>query len=227
MDYTNCWYKTEEGCIKNPDTICSESCPIFRNMLRSFQNSRLEQKFWFPFALKSIDVDKKETQKLVDIRQNIEQFVVQGKNLLIQSSNCGNGKTCWGIKLLQRQIEKGWKNNINIPPALFVYIPDLLLRAKNNICKPSEEYNTLLFLLNEVPLVLFDDIGCIAMKDYDMLLLSTVIEGRISKGLSSIYTTNLQDDALRSNLGERLYDRIYRLSEVVTFKSKSLRSYNG
>lgn len=229
---TDCWYyyigATEdepETCIKGLNIDwCDEHCPIYKNMKAHFENSNLPEKFWNPFSLKSVPKDKAEIGKIIDIRNNLEDFVSSGKNLLLQSEKCGNGKTSWGIKLLQKQIELNSKGSSStIPPAYFVYVPDLLLQARQSISNKNSNWDKIQYITQNCPLVHFDDIACLPLKDYDLLILSTIIESRILKGLSSIFTTNLQGDTLKANLGERLYDRIVRLSTVVTLKSDSLR----
>ena len=127
-------------------------------------------------------------------------------------------------KLLQKQIELNYKGSlVSVPPAFFVYTPGLLLEARKSISNKNSNFDTLQFIIENSPLVMFDDIGCIPLKDYDLLILSTLIEGRLLRGLSSIFTTNLQGEALKEVLGDRLYDRISRLSQVITFKADSLR----
>lgn len=227
---TDCWYYYNEDnkdiCCKGQDIQwCDENCPIYKNMKANFEKSNLPELYWAPFKLNSTPKDKKEIVKLVEIRKNLANFVAEGKNLLLQSSKCGNGKTSWGIKLLQKQIELNYKG-CNWPPAFFIYTPQLLLEARKSITAKNSNFETLQSVLQHCPLAMFDDIGCIALKDYDLLILSTIIETRILNGLSSIFTTNLEGEALKAVLGERLYDRISRLSEVITFKSDSMRGTN-
>jgi DNA replication protein DnaC len=193
-------------------------------MKASFENSNLPSKYWYPFALKNVPKDSQANTQLEDIRKNLTNFVQKGKSLLMQSENCGNGKTSWGIKLLQKQIELNCNNCVDgYPQSYFVYTPELLLEARQSISHKTNSFIEKQNIINNCPLVMFDDIACIPLKDYDLLILSTLIEARILRGLSNIYTTNLKEESLRSCLGERLYDRIIGLSEVVTFNSKSLR----
>lgn len=228
----NCWYcyiaekkDEEDKCLKGkPIDWCDEHCAIYRSMKNAFSGSNLPQKYWYPFSLKNIPVDSKGIAQINEIRQNIDTFVNGGKNLLLQSNQCGNGKTSWGIKLLQKQIESHYMQSVGSwPPAFFIYVPNLLLSARESITNKSSNRSTLRLVLENCPLVLFDDIGCIPLKDYDLLILSSIIENRISAGLSSIYTTNLKDKQLATNLGDRLFDRINKLSTVITFNSTSLR----
>lgn len=230
---TDCWYFIEPnaempmgGCVQSKgQEWCDKYCPIFKNMKAAFENSGLPEQYWYPFTLKNVTVDKQETSRLVEIRSNLKEFVDSGKNLLIQSSKCGNGKTSWGIKLLQKQIELNSKQDFQ--PAYFVFVPSLLLDARRSINSKSTYFEFMVNTLENCPLVMFDDIASIPLKDYDLLILSSIIEKRIAKQLSSIFTTNCENDTLKTNLGERLFDRINRLSCIVTFKGGSMRGNNG
>lgn len=228
----DCWYcyitdeiGKEDKCLKEMNLDwCDEHCPIYKNMKSHFENSNLPEKYWNPFKLKNVAQDKSNVAVITEIRNDLGKFVLQGKNLLLQSSKCGNGKTSWGIKLLQKQIELNSKGSSNsYPPAYFVYVPELLLEARKAISNKNGKWEKLQQIIENSELVLFDDIACLPLKDYDLLILSTILESRILKGLSSIFTTNLEGEALKANLGERIYDRIVRLSTVLTFKADSLR----
>lgn len=227
---TKCWYCIDETneCKKDQNIEwCDDNCPIYKNMKANFSKSNLPELYWWPFSLKSTPADKQAVEKIMQIRDHLSGFVDEGKNVLLQSSKCGNGKTSWGIKLLQKQIELNYKGSVGSwPPAYFVYTPSLLLEARKSISNKNSNFDTIQDIIQNSPLVMFDDIGCIPLKDYDLLILSTLIEERLLRGLSSIFTTNLQDEALKEVLGERLYDRISRLSEVITLKSNSLRGNN-
>ena len=223
----NCWYCLEETneCAKGQNVEwCDINCPIYKNVKANFGKSNLPEKYWWPFTLKKTKVDAEAIDSILQIKSNLSEFVDSGKNILLQSSKCGNGKTSWGIRLLQKQIELNYKGSLSAwPPAFFVYTPSLLLEARKSISSKNTNFDTLQLIIENSPLVMFDDIGCIALKDYDLLILSTLIESRLLKGLSSIFTTNLQDESLKEVLGDRLYDRILRLSQVITLKAESLR----
>jgi len=228
----SCWYYIEPneeyeqgGCIKNKtDVWCDENCPIFKTMKCCFMNSGLESKFWYPFKLNTVDKDKQVIQEVISIRDNLTEFVNSGKSLLLQSANCGNGKTSWGVKLLQKQIERN--SSQLYQPAFFVFVPTLLVEARKSISGRNTNMEIIENMVENCPLVMFDEIGGIPLKDYDLLILTHLIEKRVNKNLSSIYTTNCQDDALKVNLGDRLYDRVSKLSKVLTFKGKSMRGNN-
>lgn len=224
-----CWYYIEAneemplgGCVQSKgEDWCDVHCPIFKNMKAAFIHSGLEEQYWYPFTLKHVAIDSKEVSKIMEIRNNLSSFVENGNNILIQSSKCGNGKTSWGIKLLQKQIELNSKQSSI--PAYFVYTPSLLLEARKSINSKDTDFEKMVSILENCPLVMFDDIASIPLKDYDLLILSSIIEKRLTRKLSSIFTTNCENDVLKLNLGDRLFDRINRLSTIITFKGGSMR----
>ena len=186
----NCWYYIEPnddlqmgGCCKNKsEEWCDEYCPIYKSMKSCFEKSGLEPTFWYPFNLKMVEKDKNVVSQIIQIRDSLNDFVKEGKNLLLQSAKCGNGKTSWGIKLLQKQIEiNSLKCAYGISPAFFVFVPSLLLEARRNISSNSSEFNWMEHMIENCPLVMFDEIGGTPLKDYDLLLLTHFIEKRISK----------------------------------------------
>lgn len=231
----DCWYceiavrdEEENKCLKGKSLDwCDEHCPIYKNMKNCFIKSGLEERYWNPFNLKKVEKDKQVVQQIKDIRENLSDFVAQGRSVLLQSVNCGNGKTSWGIKLLQKQIELNVLNSAyGTAPAFFIFVPSLLVEARKSISGNSRQFDKIEYMIENCPLVMFDEIGGIPLKDYDLLILTHLIEKRIQKGLSNIYTTNCQDEVLKVNLGDRLFDRVNRLSTVLTFKGSSMRGLN-
>lgn len=226
-----CWYfvsyedSDKYKCMKNkPKQWCDENCPLFKSLDSAFRKSRLSEKYWSPFKLNKPPQDVQAIEILDKIRNDITTFVDTGSNLLIQSKMCGNGKTSWGIKLLQKQIEhRHLQSSSTVPPAYYIYLPDLLLKARDNITNSKSGWENMKYCLLNSPLVMFDDLGCITLKDYDLLVLSSIIENRINSGLSSIFTSNLIGDSLKQNIGDRLYDRVTKLSTVIEFRANSMR----
>ena len=178
-----CWYLLDnEECAKGQNTEwCEVNCPIYKNTKANFEKSNLPERYWRKFTIKKTVTDAKAVDTVIQIKNNLEQFIDEGNNLLLQSSKCGNGKTSLGIKLLQKQIELNYMGSLYTwPPAFFIYVPDLLLEARKSISNRANNFDILQGSIENSALVMFDDIGCIPLKDYDLLILSTLIEKRIS-----------------------------------------------
>ena len=216
-----CWYKD----VCNEEICDKESCLEYNAMLRCFKVSGLAQTLWYRKNLIAPSVDKQAYSRLNEIKQQALMFQ-QGKNLLLYSPYCGNGKTSWAIKLGQKFIEINARAYVNVRPFYYVYIPDLLFENKRCMQGHTATFDSMLQGLREADLVLWDDIGSVAVSNYDLLMLQSLIEARINQNKSNIFTTNSNDKELSANLGARLADRIINLSESIEFKATSMRGMN-
>lgn len=176
---------------------------------------------------KQIDIippkeDLKEFQKLKAIKENIKEFVEQGKNLFISSKNVGNGKTSVAIKLMTTYFKEIWAGNGFEPRALFIHVPTLLFKLKDFNNPLSAEY---IEQIKNIDLVVFDDIATqekLTQFEYNQLLM--LIDHRVLSKKSCIFTSNLTEvEQLSQTLGARLASRIYETSTVVEFKSLGKR----
>ena len=77
--------------------------------------------------------DLEEFKKLAEIEQSIETFIQEGKNLFIHSSNCGNGKSSWSLRLAEAYLNKIWARSKVECRVLFISVPRFLLALKDNI----------------------------------------------------------------------------------------------
>ena len=113
--------------------------------------------------------------------------------------------TEWACKLLKTYlavicIGNGFKDR-----ARFIYVPSLLLLAKEF---NDDSRQTTLDMLNTLDLVILDDIGAVQNSNYDLTILSDIIDTRYRNGLSTVYTSNLSPTSLEQSIGSRLKDRI-------------------
>ena len=125
---SDCWYKDvcEEDCIK---------CVIYPQMKWQFENSGLPKAKYKPISLYASDEDYNAFLDLADIREDICDFVEQGKNLYICGRTPGTGKTSWAIKMLQTYFHYVAEGNMFNVKGMFVSVPDLLLKLKDFILK--------------------------------------------------------------------------------------------
>ena len=77
--------------------------------------------------------DLEQFKMLANIEQNIVSFVKEGKNLYIHSSNAGNGKSSWSIRLVEAYFNKIWARSDGRCKAIFISVPKFLLALKDNI----------------------------------------------------------------------------------------------
>ena len=161
--------------------------------------------------------DIKSFEKLSVIRDEIKNFVINGKNIYIYSNICGNGKTTWAIKLMLQYFYECWAGNGFIKRGLFINVPTFLTKCKTVISKPDENFELLKESLVDVDLVIFDDIASTKLSEYDYNILLTYVDQRTINNKSTIYTGNIFPDKLNDYVGERLASRIANTS---TYKIK-------
>lgn len=211
---TDCWYAAscEDDCDK---------CVIYPQMRWQFDNSGLPKSKYMPIKLKPQPNDRRAFEKLADIRENIEDFVEQGKNLYICGEIPGNGKTSWAIKILQTYFHYVAEGSMFEVRGMFVSVPDLLLKLKdfNNPLKNEYKEN-----LKTCDLLILDDIAVTGLSQYDYLQLFTLIDSRMLAGKSIIFTSNVTDmKKLEGVIGERLASRVFGNSIIVEIKGGDMR----
>ena len=168
--------------------------------------------------------DLKAFEKLSEIRDNILDFVKNGRCLYIYSSNCGNGKTTWAIKLMLQYFNDIWIANGFTPRGIFINVPTFLSMCKSTISHKNEEFEVMRDRLASVDLVVMDDIASTKLSDYDYNTLLTYIDQRAGNELSTIYTGNIFPKELSSFVGERLASRIYGSQSIgIQLKGRDMR----
>lgn len=211
---SDCWYLEvcKDDCAK---------CVIYPQMKWQFDNSGLPKSKYMPISLYASKVDYDAFVALADIRENIVDFVEQGKNLYICGATPGTGKTSWAIKMLQTYFHYVAEGNLFNVKGMFVSVPSLLLRLKDFEHPLSKEYKD---NLQNTDLLILDDIAVTGLSQYDYLQLFTLIDSRVMSGKSIIFTSNnvsLKD--LEASVGERLASRIWRTSEKIELKGGDMR----
>lgn len=211
---TDCWYanKCNEDC---------SACLVYPQMMWQFDNSGLPKSKYAPIHLRPQLNDVRAFNKLADIREDIDEFVEQGKNLYICGEIPGNGKTSWAIKMLQTYFHYVAEGNIFTVKGMFVSVPDLLLKLKDfNNPLPNEYKEN----LKSCDLLILDDIAVTGLSQYDYLQLFTLVDSRMLAGKSIIFTSNITDiKKLGEVIGERLASRVMGNSLVVEIKGGDMR----
>lgn len=218
MNIDSCWYK--EVCTMND---CSENCLRYKLMRSLFKQSRLPESLWLYKHLACASTDYKSFERLTEISIAMDKFIRSGKNLYIFSENCGNGKTSWSIRLMYSYFDRIWHKSCFDCKALFISVPKFLYQCKRSISQNVEGFEDLCNKISQVDLVIWDDIGEMAVSGYEHQILFQYIDDRINSGKSNIYTSNRDLEGLIDVLGDRLASRIYNCSEIVEFKEGDKR----
>lgn len=222
----NCWLKQEEQCDKS---CCNKFClqyvklnTLYNNALVSIPNRK-----HLALRVDNDGCDDEAFSQLKTIENSIVNFVKNGQNLFIYSSNFGNGKSSWALRMIQSYFNKIWYRADLSCKALFISVPRFLLAIKDNINTTNEYASYIQENVMNADLVVWDDIGTKVGTEFEISHLLSIIDARISAGKSNIYTTNLVDNELVKSLGDRLYIRIVNYSNyVIELKGKDKRCLN-
>jgi DNA replication protein DnaC len=204
-------------CSDKSDEVCL-TCHKFDGIWWGLKQSLIPDKLQKPIGLTASIEDLENFERLANIRDNIDEFVEKGLNLYIYSDEvCGNGKTSWAIKLLLNYIiyAQNYKRDC---VGLFISVPMLMLKSKLFITTKDPKYYDLLELIQEVPIVVWDEIGVCDTTNMDYLTLMTLIDYRNLAQKTNIFTSNLTGEKLKGKFDERLYSRIYESSTPIELK---------
>lgn len=118
-------------------------------------------------------------------------------------------KDIWTYKIKDAKFKQYVKNNmLNLRPpqdyvnSVILYPLEMMLRAK---------------------VLLFDDVGVSDVTDAYLRDFTYIIDERIEKGLTTIFTTNLKKEELKEKLNERILSRLLFNTDVVVFTGKDRR----
>ena len=212
---SKCWYHLV--CEQE----CSEACIRYTEMKYLVNNSGIPANRQYPETLDADEVDYDQYVKLSDIKENILDFVQTGSNLYIASSNTGNGKTSWSLKLLLKYFDQVWAGNGLKVRGMFIHVPTLLLKLKNFQNPLTEDYKNNLM---NCDLVVWDEMASTSISNYDYSNLLMFLEARLLNGLSNIFTSNVTaKQSLEEVVGAKLASRIWNTSEIIIFRGKDKR----
>lgn len=175
------------------------------------------------YTLVPDDIDLAAYEQLATIKNKILDFVQSGKNFYIFSTTPGNGKTAWTGKILKKYFSEVWPGNAFKCRGYFCYIPTFLQNLKDNITNKNDELPSIIAKLKTVDLVIFDDVGIGKLSDFELGILTPVIDERINNLKSCIFTSNLSAEKLSFAVGSRLKSRIYNNSEVIQLRGTDKR----
>ena len=215
-------------CIYLPycDTECHSMCLRYLETKYLLNESNIPKSKQKINTLIPDDCDILAFEQLAKIRDNIKEFVDNGKNLYLYSNTCGNGKTTWAIKLMLQYFNEVWACNGFTKRGVFVNVPTFLTQCKSTISNPDQKFFDMRDSLADIDLVVFDDIASTKLSDYDYNTLLTFIDQRTMQEKSTIYTGNISPKDLSNFVGERLASRI-KDSKIIQLKGRDMRNGTG
>lgn len=220
-DAEKCWYRA--NCQNYETKLCSASCIRYMEMHFLMESGNIPFNRQFPVDLIPEKVDVKSFDRLNDIKANILEFVSYGDNLYIHSSNFGNGKTTWALKLLHKYFDEIWIGNGFRCRGIFINVPHFLTKIRETISYKDDKFELMKSRLATVDLVVWDDIAAFKLSDYDHSQLLSYIDQRKLNSMANIYTGNLSGNELKDALGNRLTSRVFNDSVVIELKGQDRR----
>lgn len=169
-------------------------------------------------SLRPENVDVPAFDRLLNIKNQCARFVREHWHLNLYSSNVGNGKTSWAVKIMKNYIDT-YACMYDID-CLFINVPEFMDMRKRSITCYNPQYAELEKRAKEARLVIFDEIASKHSSEFDEELLYRIINYRSSNGKSTIYTSNVLPEELSKLLGARIADRIAGSPNTVNIELK-------
>lgn len=235
INHNQCWYRN--FCNNVDSDTCNDVCISFYVMKHLLDSSGIPDNLYNQINLQPDINDVGAFLKLKDIKNNINNFISTGKSLYIWSSNTGNGKTSWAIKLLKSYFHSVHYDNGLKPRGFFIHTPSYLLDCKRKFTSEgnlmpyrmiqiTDEFNndllTMTNLLN-IDVIVWDEVGGNKFTQYDYANLLSIIDQRCLRGKSNIFTSNYSLDQLQESIGERLTSRISKDLQIIELKGEDRR----
>ena len=187
------------------------------------EESNIPQKYKKPKELFPEEDDLESFYTLSDIKKDILAFTEEGRQLYLYG-NTGCAKTSWACKMALTYmaiIASG--NGFNNKKCFFLFVPTFLAQQKDF---SNDNRKELLDKAMNSSLVIIDDIGAVMNSNYDISVLTNVIDCRTSNGYATIYTSNLSLSELAKAVGVRIADRISS-DIVIKLVGNSRRNYTN
>lgn len=174
---------------------------------RKYINMRMSDFKWNVY-----NKDTKETQSIISgFINKFKDFKKQTKGLYIYSKTKGSGKTMLACCILN-ELASRYHENIKFIPIL-----DFMELTKKSFNGNHEELER----IYQCGVLVLDDIGVQASKEWVETVLYRIINDRYNKGLITIYTSNVPIDKLK--MDERTVDRIESDTFVINMPETPVR----
>ena len=162
------------------------------------------------------DVYAQMQMTFVRAEQFANEFPNGGKNLLLLGGT-GLGKTHLSTAIARRVIERGYEVVYESAPDIFAdFEHDRFRRGYASEEDKSEKYN-------KTELLIIDDLGAEFSSTFTVSCLYALVNGRLSRGLSTVISTNLTPHELNARYDERLTSRFFGEYTILQFAGTDIR----
>lgn len=173
---------------RTSDGECYKMCVDFNEIDLMMHNANIPHKYVQPIVLyPSCKEDVESFEILSEIKKNIAAMVEQGFNLYIKSSQRQNGKTSWGIKILQNYIHHLIGKPGSKDRALYLDLNEYLRELKLSFDSKDKEFKETEKVMRECDLLVLDGIDEVRLSEYERNYLKMIIKSRLANNLSNIF----------------------------------------
>ena len=173
---------------RTSDGECYKMCVDFNEIDLMMHNANIPHKYVQPIVLyPSCKEDVESFEILSEIKKNIAAMVEQGFNLYIKSNQRQNGKTSWGIKILQNYIHHLIGKPGSKDRALYLDLNEYLRELKLSFDSKDKEFKETEKVMRECDLLVIDGIDEVRLSEYERNYLKMIIKSRLANNLSNIF----------------------------------------
>lgn len=202
---------------RTSDGECYKMCVDFNEIDLMMHNANIPHKYVQPIVLyPSCKEDVESFEILSEIKKNIAAMVQQGFNLYIKSSQRQNGKTSWGIKILQNYIHHLIGKPGSKDRALYLDLNEYLRELKLSFDSKDKEFKETEKVMRECDLLVLDGIDEVRLSEYERNYLKMIIKSRLANNLSNIFIGRNTADNLINAIGNDLKYYVEDNSTVIS-----------
>ena len=173
---------------RTSDGECYKMCVDFNEIDLMMHNANIPHKYVQPIVLyPSCKEDVESFEILSEIKKNIAAMVQQGFNLYIKSNQRQNGKTSWGIKILQNYIHHLIGKPGSKDRALYLDLNEYLRELKLSFDSKDKEFKKTEKAMRECDFLVLDGIDEVRLSEYERNYLKMIIKSRLANNLSNIF----------------------------------------
>lgn len=173
---------------RTSDGECYKMCVDFNEIDLMMHNANIPHKYVQPIVLyPSCKEDVESFEILSEIKKKIAAMVEQGFNLYIKSNQRQNGKTSWGIKILQNYIHHLIGKPGSKDRALYLDLNEYLRELKLSFDSKDKEFKETEKVMRECDLLVLDGIDEVRLSEYERNYLKMIIKSRLANNLSNIF----------------------------------------
>lgn len=173
---------------RTSDGECYKMCVDFNEIDLMMHNANIPHKYVQPIVLyPSCKEDVESFEILSEIKKNIASMVEQGFSLYIKSNQRQNGKTSWGIKILQNYIHHLIGKPGSKDRALYLDLNEYLRELKLSFDSKDKEFKETEKVMRECDLLVLDGIDEVRLSEYERNYLKMIIKSRLANNLSNIF----------------------------------------